>query len=171
MYNYINSLFLRLEIKKVLILLKTETFYICLCCLPVTISLFSLAEGMVLLKNIFICLPGEKPEDIGGVKAMVTKQMNNFLIQQPKKGVPVRPLPSQVSVPSLYSHRKLCKILFSSLVNINISNIIYFITLHVCVGEYLLKQTHVHKLHTTHTYGRLCTQAVNVSVSQQTGTQ
>ena len=53
-----------------------------------------------------VLIPGEKPEDIGGVKAMVLKQMKNFVLQQPKKGVPVRPLPTQVSVPTMCSSCK-----------------------------------------------------------------
>ncbi|GFO44998.1 hypothetical protein PoB_007150300 [Plakobranchus ocellatus] len=50
--------------------------------------------------------PGEKPEDIGGVKAMVTKQMKNYIAQQPRKGVPIRQLPSEISIPHFMDHRK-----------------------------------------------------------------
>ncbi|GFS25099.1 hypothetical protein ElyMa_003432800 [Elysia marginata] len=50
--------------------------------------------------------PGEKPEDIGGVKAMVTKQMKNYIAQQPRKGVPIRPLPSEIPIPHFMDHRK-----------------------------------------------------------------
>ncbi|CAL1542846.1 unnamed protein product [Lymnaea stagnalis] len=45
--------------------------------------------------------PGEKPEDIGGVKALVVKQMKHYLLQQPKKGHPVRSLPTKVSAQNL----------------------------------------------------------------------
>lgn len=50
--------------------------------------------------------PGEKPEDIGGVKAMVTKQMKNYIAQQPRKGVPIRPLPSEIPIPHFMDPRK-----------------------------------------------------------------
>ena len=60
--------------------------------------------------TLHLLLLGEKPEDIGGVKAMVTKQMKNFVGQQPKKGCPVRPLPSQVSVLNLCAARKQSKL-------------------------------------------------------------
>ncbi|RUS70710.1 hypothetical protein EGW08_021530 [Elysia chlorotica] len=50
--------------------------------------------------------PGEKPEDIGGVKAMVIKQMKNYIAQQPRKGVPIRPLPSEIPTPHFMDHRK-----------------------------------------------------------------
>ncbi|KAH9498633.1 hypothetical protein Btru_007870 [Bulinus truncatus] len=41
--------------------------------------------------------PGEKPEDVGGVKAMVLKQLKHYTSQQPRKGNPIKGLPSQVS--------------------------------------------------------------------------
>ncbi|XP_059161294.1 uncharacterized protein LOC131944620 isoform X2 [Physella acuta] len=50
--------------------------------------------------------PGEKPEDIGGVKAMVVRQMKNFMNQQPRKGNVIRPLPSQLSLQNLVYIRK-----------------------------------------------------------------
>ncbi|CAG5119280.1 unnamed protein product, partial [Candidula unifasciata] len=39
--------------------------------------------------------PDEKPEDIGGVKAMVTEILKNYNAMQPKKGAMMRPLVSE----------------------------------------------------------------------------
>ncbi|XP_076468773.1 uncharacterized protein LOC143299450 isoform X2 [Babylonia areolata] len=43
--------------------------------------------------------PGESPEDVGGVKAMVMKQMAGFSKMQSPKAEPVRPLPQRCAFP------------------------------------------------------------------------
>ncbi|KAL8603356.1 hypothetical protein ACOMHN_039719 [Nucella lapillus] len=50
--------------------------------------------------------PGESPEDVGGVKAMVTKQMTGFSKMQSPKAESVRPLPQRCAYPRADTKRR-----------------------------------------------------------------